>query len=166
MGDIVTIAGNVGSDPQFITTKTGTAITRFSVATTHRQFDKASGTWIDKDTNWYSVSAFRQVAENAHASISRGDPVIVVGRMVHRTWEANGRNGTSIDIEAETVGLDLRWGVGSIQRRSRAAQPPAEEELGEPEESGWAEPAREPAHDPANESVQEAASIEQATVPF
>jgi single-strand DNA-binding protein len=158
MGDIVTIAGNVGSDPQFITTKTGTAITRFSVATTHRQYDKASGTWIDKDTNWYSVSAFRQVAENAHASISRGDPVIVIGRMVHRTWEANGRNGTSIDIEADTVGLDLRWGVGSIQRRSRERTPVhANDDSGPVEGSNWAESA--PIEAPS-------VDIAEAAVPF
>ncbi len=70
--------------------------------------------------NWYSVSTFRHVADHAYASISRGDPVIVIGRMVQRNWEANGRTGTSMDIEAETVGLDLRWGTGSIQRRGKS----------------------------------------------
>lgn len=120
MTDRITIVGNVGSDPAHQITQNGVAITRFSVATTHRWKNKESGQWEDKDTNWYNVSAFRQLADNTFASIKRGDPVIVRGRIVQRAWEAGGRTGTSTDLEAETVGLDLSWGTGSIQRRAKS----------------------------------------------
>jgi single-strand DNA-binding protein len=118
MTDKITIIGNVGNDPQKTSTKSGDSVIRFDVATNHRYFDKNTGTWVLKDTNWYSVSAFRQLAENASASISRGDPVIVIGRLIQRDWEANGKSGTNVDIEADTIALDLRRGTGSIQRKS------------------------------------------------
>ncbi len=51
MADIVTITGNVGNDPHHLVTPNGVSITRFTVASTHRRFDKATGTWTDKDTN-------------------------------------------------------------------------------------------------------------------
>lgn len=120
MSDRITIRGNVGNDPQHQVLANGVSITRFSVATTHRGKNRSTGEWEDKSTNWYNVSAFRHLADNTFASLKRGDPVIVRGRVEQRSWEAGGRNGTSSDIEADTVGLDLFWGTGSIQRRTRA----------------------------------------------
>lgn len=156
MTDIVTITGNVGSDPQHQISAGGVSITRFSVATTHRWKNRESGEWEDKDTNWYSVSAFRQLADHAHASIKKGDPVIVTGRMIQRSWEANGRPGTSTDIEADVVGLDLRWGTGSIQRRKRAAGDESVHEMSEVDAGA----------EPAVEDVQAAPVAEEEPVPF
>lgn len=116
MAETVTIVGNVGNDPHHIVTPTGLSITKFPVGCTHRVFDPATKTWTDKYTNWYQVSTFRQVADHAHASIKRGDSVIVTGRIVQRQWEANGKAGTSIDLEADTVGHDLRWGTSTWRR--------------------------------------------------
>lgn len=140
MTDKITIIGNVGNDPQKTSTKSGDSVIRFDVATNHRYFDKNTGTWVLKDTNWYSVSAFRQLAENASASISRGDPVIVIGRLIQRDWEANGKSGTNVDIEADTIALDLRRGTGSIQRVGRMSDAEAgSDSAGTNEESGWAD---------------------------
>lgn len=140
MTDKITIIGNVGNDPQKTSTKSGDSVIRFDVATNHRYFDKNTGTWVLKDTNWYSVSAFRQLAENASASISRGDPVIVIGRLIQRDWEANGKSGTNVDIEADTIALDLRRGTGSIQRVGQMSGAEAgSDSAGTNEVSGWAD---------------------------
>lgn len=119
MTETLTIVGKVATDPTTGRTTAGDPVTNFRLASTHRRFDQATGTWVDADTNWYSVAAFRQLAEHARASLHTGDSVIVTGRLKIRSWEANGKHGTSVDIEADAIGHDLRWGTSSYMPRSR-----------------------------------------------
>lgn len=120
MHDLVTIVGNVATDPTQGRTASGVPVTNFRLASTHRRFDDASQTWIDVSTNWYSVAAFRQLAEHAKVSLRSGDSVIVTGRMRIRAWENNGKQGTSVDIDADAIGHDLRWGTTAYRRTPRA----------------------------------------------
>ncbi len=153
MAETITIVGNVGSEPQLTVTPTGLSITKFRVGCTHRAFDSATQQWVDKYTNWYHVSTFRQLAEHAHASIKLGDSVIVTGRVIQRHWEAGGRNGTVIDLDADAVGHDLRWGTASWVRKSKsqaardaegaerdAAEVPASDAASPIDEQGWSVP--------------------------
>ena len=119
MTEILTIVGKVATDPTTGRTAGGTPVTNFRLASTHRRFDQATNTWIDAETNWFSVAAFRQLAEHVRASLHTGDSVIVTGRLKIRNWEANGKHGTSVDIDAEAIGHDLRWGTSSYMPRSR-----------------------------------------------
>lgn len=119
MHDTVTIVGNVATDPTQGQTASGTPVTNFRLASTHRRFDESTQTWVDVITNWYSVAAFRQLAENAKASLRSGDSVIVTGRIKIRSWENNGKQGTSVDIDADAIGHDLRWGTAAYRRTSR-----------------------------------------------
>ncbi|MCM3778939.1 single-stranded DNA-binding protein [Microbacterium hydrocarbonoxydans] len=116
MQDTVTIIGNVATDPTQGRTAGGVPVTNFRLASTHRRFDEATQTWIDVGTNWYSVAAFRHLAENVKASLRAGDSVIVTGRMKIRAWENNGKQGTSVDIDADAVGHDLRWGTTAYRK--------------------------------------------------
>lgn len=120
MNDTVTIVGRVATDPTQGQTGGGDPVTNFRLASTHRRFDSATQTWTDSDTNWFSVAAFRQLGEHAKASLRTGDSVIVTGRLRIRTWESNGKQGTSVDIIAEAIGHDLRWGTTAFLPRSRA----------------------------------------------
>ena len=121
MHDTVTIVGNVATDPTQGRTASGIPVTNFRLASTHRRFDDATQAWVDVTTNWYSVAAFRQLAENAKASLRSGDSVIVTGRMKIRSWENNGKQGTSVDIDADAIGHDLRWGMTAYRRNPRTA---------------------------------------------
>lgn len=123
MHDTVTIVGNVATDPTQGRTAGGIPVTNFRLASTHRRYDEATRTWIDGGTNWYSVAAFRQLAENAKTSLRSGDSVIVTGRMKIRSWENNGKQGTSVDIDADVIGHDLRWGTTAYRRSPRSASP-------------------------------------------
>jgi len=119
MNDTVTIVGRVATDPTQGQTGGGDPVTNFRLASTHRRFDNATQSWTDSDTNWFSVAAFRQLGEHAKASLRTGDSVIVTGRLRIRTWESNGKQGTSVDIIAEAIGHDLRWGTTAFLPRSR-----------------------------------------------
>ncbi|KJQ52913.1 single-stranded DNA-binding protein [Microbacterium sp. SA39] len=120
MNDTVTIVGRVATDPTQGQTGGGDPVTNFRLASTHRRFDNSTQTWTDSDTNWFSVAAFRQLGEHAKASLRTGDSVIVTGRLKIRTWESNGKQGTSVDIIADAIGHDLRWGTSAFLARSRA----------------------------------------------
>ncbi|HEY8294684.1 MAG TPA: single-stranded DNA-binding protein, partial [Micrococcaceae bacterium] len=72
-------------------------------------------------SNWYSVSSYRHLAQNVAFSIRKGDPVVVYGRLKVRPWiNDQGRTGTNVDIEADTVSHDLRWGVAQFKRGTGA----------------------------------------------
>lgn len=120
MTDTLTVMGKVATDPTHSRTTTGIPVTNFRLATTHRRFDQATQTWVDAGTNWYSIAAFRQLGEHVKASLRTGDSVIVTGRLKIRAWEANGKQGTSVDIDAESIGHDLRWGTSAFLSASRA----------------------------------------------
>lgn len=111
MPDNITVTGNVAADPEFKTTAAGIAIANFRVASAQRRFDRSTGAWVEDGTNWYSVSAFRGLAEHVAASITKGQPVIVTGRLRVREWDTGTKKGTSIEIDADAVGHDLRWGT-------------------------------------------------------
>jgi len=101
-------------------------VTNFRLASTHRRFDEATQTWTDSGTNWFSVAAFRQLGEHAKASLRTGDSVIVTGRLRIRDWESNDRHGTSVDIEADAIGHDLRWGTTAYRPQTRSTTPRVE----------------------------------------
>lgn len=121
MSDTLTIVGKVATDPTQGQTGGGIPVTNFRMATTHRRFDNDTQSWVDGATNWYSVAAYRHLGEHAKASLRCGDSVIVTGRLKIRTWESNGKSGTSVDLEADAIGHDLRWGTTAFLRASRAA---------------------------------------------
>ncbi len=121
MIDTLTIVGRVATDPTQAQTGGGVPVTNFRLASTHRRFDAVTQAWTDSGTNWFSVAAFRQLGENAKASLRTGDTVIVTGRLKIRNWESNGKHGTSVDIKADAIGHDLRWGTTAYRPQSRPA---------------------------------------------
>jgi len=100
MNDIITVRGTIGTDPKQIQTATGLDITTFRLASTPRRFDKEKGEWVDLETNWYGVSAYRHLARNTARCLKKGDPVVVYGRIKIRPWESDEKKGLAIDIDA------------------------------------------------------------------
>lgn len=142
MNDTITILGRVGADPTRSRTTGGVPVVNFRIASPQRRYDSKTGAWVETGTNWYSVSAFRQLAEHAKSSLRQGDGVIVMGRLKLREWENGGRKGVSADIEAETIGHDLRWGASAFVKASRP--------------STIQQPIDEAPHDaPSDESIDE-----------
>lgn len=116
MSDIVSITGLIATTPRHVVTAEGLPITSFRLASSQRRFDKAADKWVDASTNWYTVTAFRQLAINAVPSVSKGDRIIVTGRLRVRDWQNDDRTGTSVEIEAESIGHDLFWGTATFTR--------------------------------------------------
>ena len=116
MPDAITLSGLVATPPRHLVTSEGLPITSFRMASTQRRFDRSQEKWIDGETNWYTVTAFRQLALNSNASLEKGQRVIVSGRLKIRDWQNGERSGTTIEIEAESIGHDLSWGTAAFTR--------------------------------------------------
>ena len=112
----ITISGLVATTPRHLITQDGLPITSFRFAQATRKFDREQNRWTDGETNWYTVTAFRQLAINLSESISKGERILVLGNLRIRDWDNGERAGTSVEIEAESVGHDLTWGTAEFKR--------------------------------------------------
>jgi single-strand DNA-binding protein len=123
MSDTITLTGIVGTAPKHIVTSEQLQITSFRLASTQRKFDRTEQKWVDADTNWYTVTAFRSLAANAIGSILKGQRVIVTGRLRIRDWATDEKTGTTIEVDADSIGHDLTFGTSVFTRTPAAAAP-------------------------------------------
>jgi single-strand DNA-binding protein len=132
--ELVTISGLVATTPRHLITQDGLPITSFRLASSQRRFDREQNKWIDGETNWFTITGFRQLAINLSTSVQKGERIIVTGRLKIRDWDNGERAGTSVEVEAEHVGHDLFWGTSVFTRTVLVAdsQPETDEEF-EPE---------------------------------
>lgn len=116
-------------------THSGLSIASFRLASSQRRYDRTRGVWVEAETNWYTVTAFRQLADHACASISKGDRVIVTGRLRVRAWENGERSGISVEVDAEALGPDLLWGTTVFAKAPAHAAEPGAHDPRSPTES-------------------------------
>jgi single-strand DNA-binding protein len=117
----ISLSGYVGNDIDF-TEGDGWNFARFRLATTPR-VRRANG-WADGETTWISVRCAGRLARNVRDSISKGDPVLVVGRVRTRRWVAtSGENREELVVEAYSVGHDLVRGVSMFRKNPRRSYP-------------------------------------------
>ncbi|GAA4171479.1 single-stranded DNA-binding protein [Gryllotalpicola koreensis] len=123
MSSSITVRGFVATQPKH-TVINGLPIASFRLASTDRRYNRSTGQWENGATNWFSVSCFRELATNVFASVNKGDPVIVEGRLKVSEWSAGGKSGIDVEIDADGVGHDFRWG------KSRGFDRPAKPRTG------------------------------------
>ncbi len=112
---LVTMVGNVASTVSYGQTAAGVPMANFRMAATERRYDRSRGDWVDGDTNWVSVVAWRWLATNVVSSLNKGDPVVVSGRLRVREWEEGGGRRSAVQIEARVVGHDLGRGTAAFR---------------------------------------------------
>ena len=139
--DRITLTGLAASTPRRITTSEGLDIASFRLASPHRRYDQSTSTWVDDGTNWYTITAFRQLAINIYNSLKKGDRVIVTGNLRVREWDRGNKTGTTIEVDADAIGHDLSWGT-SIFTRTHQTAPAVDETL---KDTAATSPAAEPA---------------------
>lgn len=128
MTENITVSGLVATTPRHLITQDGLPITSFRLAASSRRFDREQAKWIDGETNWYTITAFMQLAINLATSVSKGERVMVTGKLRIRDWDNGERAGTSVEIEAEHLGHDLLWGTASFTRTVLVNEADADEE--------------------------------------
>jgi single-strand DNA-binding protein len=134
MSESFTVSGLVATTPRHLVTQEGLPITSFRLASSKRRFDRTKKIWVEGETNWFTINSFRQLAINSASSISKGDRIVVSGRLKVRDWDNGERSGTSVEIEADCLGHDLVWGTAEFSRTVLVREDPEDDEPEEEEE--------------------------------
>ena len=112
----VILVGHLGRDAETKFTPSGSAVTRFSVATTRSWKDQQTNEWKD-ETNWANVVVWRQ--ENVANYLLKGKQVYIEGRLQTRSYDdKDGRKIYTTDVVADEVIL-----LGAANNSYPAADP-------------------------------------------
>lgn len=116
---LVTLVGTAGGEAQLRYTASGAAVCSWSMAVTPRV--KQGDGWVDGDTTWYRCSAWRQLGESAAESIVKGMRLVVHGRLRVRIYDKDGVQRTSVEVDVEHVGADMRYATVTAQKAQRSS---------------------------------------------
>ena len=116
MSDTIVIRGFTASNPTLAALPNGVPVVSFRLASTPRWQD-ATGTWKEGTTNWYTIKAYRRLAQNIAVSVQKGQPLLISGRQRINRWNReDGTQGTTVEIDAQGIGHDLNYGTSSFAR--------------------------------------------------
>lgn len=120
MTTTVTIVGNATRDPELRYTPAGHALASFGLAVNNRKRNPQTNEWEDSAPEFYDVTCWRDLAENAVESITKGTRVMVIGKLSQRTWETDdGQKRSKVEVIADEVGPSLRWATAEVARTER-----------------------------------------------
>jgi len=116
----LTIVGNLTADPELRFTPAGHAVADFTVASTPRNYDRQAGAWRDGEPLFLRCTAWRQLAEHAAESLTKGTQVIVTGRLRQLSFElAEGGTRTVTELDVEELGPSLRHCTARVTKTTR-----------------------------------------------
>ena len=120
---VITVVGNLTSDPELRYTQNGLAVANFTIASTPRSFDRASNDWKDGDALFLRASVWREFAEHVAGSLTKGSRVIATGRLKQRSYETKeGEKRTSIELEVDEIGPSLRYATAQVTRAASSRE--------------------------------------------
>jgi len=126
---MITVVGNVVDSPRKVRAG-GSEVAKFRVASTPRRYDASAARWVDGETYYVDVECWDDLGMNVMASVSGGDPVVVLGSISTSEWESDAGRRSRDRIRARVVGHNMSRGISRLTKRPRTAATP----LGEPEE--------------------------------
>jgi len=134
---VITVVGNLTADPELRYTQNGLPVANFTVASTPRTLDRASGEWKDGDALFLRCSVWREFAEHVAGSLSKGMRVVAQGRLRQRSYQdRDGNNRTAIELEVDEIGPSLRYATAQVTRA--AGKPGQQPAAPAPAGDGWA----------------------------
>jgi single-strand DNA-binding protein len=137
----ITVVGNVVDSPRKVRVKNG-SVTNFRLASTGRRFDGATQQWVDSTTFYVDVECWNELSSHVSGSVSKGDPVVVLGAISTQEWETDAGRRSKPQIKATAVGHNLARGIASFTRikSSRALSLFADEAGGDPSDEEFSGP--------------------------
>jgi single-strand DNA-binding protein len=135
----ITISGNITREPEMRYTPSGVSKVSFGVAVNRSWRNQQTQEW-EEQTSFFNVVAWRQLAENCGASLTKGSRVVVSGRLEQRSWETEqGEKRSIVEVVADDVAPSLRFATAEIHKVERSG----------PEGGGGGGPRRQPAPTPS-----------------
>ncbi len=95
----IMLIGNLGKDPEMSYTPSGVAFTRFTIAV--NRFTKNAEGEREKETDWFNIVAWRQLAETCNTYLHKGSKVFIEGRLSQREFVGkDGNKRTAVEVTA------------------------------------------------------------------
>lgn len=117
----ITVIGNLTNDPELRFTPSGQPVANFTIASTPRTFDRQANEWKDGETLFLRAGVWRDAAENAAESLTKGMRVIASGRLKSRSYDTKeGEKRTVIELEVDEIGPSLRYANAKVTRTQRS----------------------------------------------
>ncbi|WP_146340641.1 single-stranded DNA-binding protein [Nesterenkonia sp. NBAIMH1] len=115
---VITVVGNLTADPELRFTPSGAAVSNFVIASTPRYFDRQANEFKDGETLFVRCSLWREAAENAAESLTKGTRVVAQGRLKARSFQTKeGENRTSWELDVDEIGPSLRFATMQVNRQ-------------------------------------------------
>ena len=108
-----TVTGNLTDAPVLRFTQAGKPVASFTVAENRKRGD-------EDVTHFFDVTARDTLAENCSESLTKGDRVVVTGRIEQRSWTTDsGDKRSKLEVVADEVGPSLRWATSSVTKNEK-----------------------------------------------
>ena len=119
-GNTVELIGNVTRDPELRFTPNGAAVVNFGLAVNRRWRNQKTNEW-EEQVSFFDVVCWRELAENASESLTKGTRVMVSGRLDQRSWEdpKDGSKRSKVEVVADEIGPSLRWATAQVSKNER-----------------------------------------------
>jgi single-strand DNA-binding protein len=117
--NVVTLVGNLADDPQLRETTAKVPVASFSVAVNRRFYDQEKQVWDERLDGFFPCTAWRDQAVHVAKSLHKGDRVHVTGRLRRRTYEVDGQQRWTTEVEVEEVSASLRFATMDPQRQRK-----------------------------------------------
>ena len=112
----LTGTGRVIAEPELRFSAAGNAVARVRLAFNSRKKDPNSGEWVDDATFFVRGTAFGAMAEAIAETLTKGQEIVVTGRMRTDSWEKDGEKRSEAALLIDSIGPNLRkTGNGSGQ---------------------------------------------------
>ncbi|MFC0547730.1 single-stranded DNA-binding protein [Kutzneria chonburiensis] len=112
----VTVVGNVATDVVLRQLQDGIPVASFGVVSNPSRFDTKTQSWVDGNKLFVWVSGWRRLANGAAASLKKGDPVIVTGKLRVDQYEKDGEKRTLVKVDASAIGPNLAFCTAEARR--------------------------------------------------
>lgn len=117
MDNSVNLVGRLTRDPELRFASSGTAMANAGIAVNNRR--KGANGEYDDEAHFFDLQLFGSLAEHAAESLSRGDRVILTGRLSFRQWEKDGEKKSKVEVLVDAIGPDLRWATAQVIKSDR-----------------------------------------------
>ena len=98
----ISFTGRIGQDPESV----GSNGLRLRVATSDRVKNDETGQWEDKNTSWWTVKLWRNLAEQSKSILTKGMEVTVIGKIYEENWtDKEGQKRTSYEVNADSISV-------------------------------------------------------------
>ena len=115
----ITVTGNVTRDPELRFTPSGQAVASFGLAVNRSWQNRQTQEW-EEQVSFFDVKCWAQLGQNVSDSLTKGNRVVVTGRLEQRSWETDqGDKRSTVEIVAEEVGASLLFATADITRNER-----------------------------------------------